>query len=562
MDLLHRTVVIDGERPTVEAVFERFIPHLCWPVRDLVRTTTHRVPDDAALLAVAARFAHTLTATNLFQAAGWRDLLALLAGAGWTARERFELMLEVRGSARPGGQHPPREAFVAAADALSVDDARALVAATSDDADPLIPLICALPLVRAGEAPPPQLDRAYLIWLPPEEARELLVAAAPDRREATLLRLMDTDASNAAQGVLGHLAFVKDLLDTPALERAVARLREVASDYPGIERVYARFDQPDLSRDADGLTELARKTLDYVEDLRADARKEAGLGAVAEHAALQRLDVAGAPELASLEAWSGATDARREAIADLVLEVIGRKHFKRAGFHGDIALYAHRRKKSVQLALVPGGEVVQGLSEAEEERLRVLAAEAEISDHFEEWGALVEQLPVMRPVRRVSVGPMLIGRGPGERMDARKLMRWLTRGPYRLPTESEWEYAARGGQGSQLTWRGDALPDAAWFRESRALKADAANRFGLWGFGDRAEICADQWRPSYDGAPTDGSPVTGDGPRAIRGGAGELYPWQETGEWHLLLTAMRSSQAGLDEPAARPVIGLRLVAEG
>jgi len=559
MALLARTLSdTGGEILTAEALYERFVPPLRRPVRELLRSTTCRVPGEAALRRVASRFRHAMSPAGVFKTAGCLDLLDVLAGAGWTPRERFELMLEVR-AGRPGGHHPTRAALILAAADLSVDDGRALVAAHSDDRDPFVPLICALPLVRAGEPPPPQLEEAPLVRLPPETLRELLDAAPAARREAALLRLMAVDDANAARFALERLMFSKDLLTSPPLAEALVRLREVASDYPGVTKIFARFDGPTPVRERDGLTALAREPLDYIAELWAQARKQAGLYAVAEHATRQRVDIPGATELLSLEAWAAAPQERRDAIAELVLDAIGRKAFRRTGFHGDIALFVHRRKKAIQLALVPGGEVERGLSDAEEERLRTLAAAAGLTGSVEEWGTLVEQLPLMRPAGRVTVGPMLIGRGPGERMGPRKLVRWLTSGPYRLPTEAEWEYAARGGRARELTWRGDVLPDTAWFEEGRELGEDAANRFGLWGFGDRAEICADRWRPSLEGAPSDGSPVTGAGPRAVRGGAGELFPWQETGEWHLLLSAMRTSQEGVDEPAARPVIGLRVV---
>jgi len=116
-----------------------------------------------------------------------------------------------------------------------------------------------------------------------------------------------------------------------------------------------------------------------------------------------------------------------------------------------------------------------------------------------------------------------------------------------------------GGVNGQLTWRGDALPHEAWFLEASALGPEACNAFGLWGFGLEPELCADAWAPDYEGAPTDGSARTGAGPRAARGGAAEVYPWQGCGEWQLLLTAVRGSQDAWEYGVAvRPVIGLKV----
>ena len=165
----------------------------------------------------------------------------------------------------------------------------------------------------------------------------------------------------------------------------------------------------------------------------------------------------------------------------------------------------------------------------------------------------------MRPVRNVRVGPLLMGQGPGMELEPSRVGAWISRGPFRLPSESEWEHAARGGHAAQLTWRGNQLPRSKWFKETQKLGDKAANRFGLWGFGLQSEICADRWRPTYEGAPAGGSPVTGPGPRTVRGGAAMLYPWQSCGEWQLLLTAMRTSQEGWDTLAARPTIGLKII---
>ncbi len=89
------------------------------------------------------------------------------------------------------------------------------------------------------------------------------------------------------------------------------------------------------------------------------------------------------------------------------------------------------------------------------------------------------------------------------------------------------------------------------------MSAEATNAFGLWGFGDLPEVCADRWAPTYEGAPTDGSPRRGDGPRVCRGGAGQVFPWQRSGEWALLLTTSRASAEAWEYAVGvRPVIGL------
>lgn len=84
--------------------------------------------------------------------------------------------------------------------------------------------------------------------------------------------------------------------------------------------------------------------------------------------------------------------------------------------------------------------------------------------------------------------------------------------------------------------------------------AAAENAFGLAALGSANEICADMWIPGFVGAPADARPRTGDGPRTVRGGAADCYPWQGCGEWLLLLAATRHERAQFT--AVRPVAPL------
>ena len=100
---------------------------------------------------------------------------------------------------------------------------------------------------------------------------------------------------------------------------------------------------------------------------------------------------------------------------------------------------------------------------------------------------------------------------------------------YRLPSEAEWEYAARGGQrGEGHQYAGSSSWAAvAWLYENsgnrtQPVELKQANELGLFDMsGNVREWVQDCWHGSYDGAPDDGSAwEQGDcRRRVIRGGS-------------------------------------------
>lgn len=112
-----------------------------------------------------------------------------------------------------------------------------------------------------------------------------------------------------------------------------------------------------------------------------------------------------------------------------------------------------------------------------------------------------------------------------------------TGGPYFLPSEAEWEYAARAGMNTAYWW-GDSIGinnavcdgcGSQWDNKRTApVGSFRPNPFGLYDMaGNVWEWMADCWNANYTGAPRDGSAwMTGDcGQHALRGGEWRGEPW-------------------------------------
>jgi formylglycine-generating enzyme required for sulfatase activity len=130
--------------------------------------------------------------------------------------------------------------------------------------------------------------------------------------------------------------------------------------------------------------------------------------------------------------------------------------------------------------------------------------------------------------------------------DATAYVKWLsnkTGKSYRLPSESEWEYAARAGSTTKYSfgnserdlcryanhadtstdydWRNQSCSDGVG-KQTAPVGSYEANDFGLLDMhGNVWEWTQDCWNESYAGAPSDGSAWSrGDcGPLVLRGGS-------------------------------------------
>jgi formylglycine-generating enzyme required for sulfatase activity len=194
-----------------------------------------------------------------------------------------------------------------------------------------------------------------------------------------------------------------------------------------------------------------------------------------------------------------------------------------------------------------------------------------------DMGDISKKDPYAVPAHRVSVGDFYLGRtevtfaqfdlfceatgrekpadegwGRGDRpvinvtwFDAVDFTLWLSGQSgrtFRLPSESEWEYAARAGTVTPYWWGFQMTPNVAncadcgsiWDGKSTApVGSFRPNPFGLMDMtGNVYEWCFDTFHEKYMGAPADGTPwLFGDTASHINRG----------GSWHQFSSEIRSS---------------------
>ncbi|HMV84764.1 MAG TPA: formylglycine-generating enzyme family protein [Blastocatellia bacterium] len=212
----------------------------------------------------------------------------------------------------------------------------------------------------------------------------------------------------------------------------------------------------------------------------------------------------------------------------------------------------------LEMVEIPGGEFLMGTPEGETDRNGQTKEERPVHKvaikkfwigQFEvtqeQWRAVAEL-----PKVKINLEDQSAFKGdknlPAERITWDEAVEFCARlaaatgREYRLPTEAEWEYAARAAtttafafgetinvgivnyDGSQPFWPFQIKAEGR--RKTVAVGSlGKANAFGLFDMhGNVVEWCQDRWHPNYDGAPADGSAwMSGNAGPVIRGGSYE-----------------------------------------
>lgn len=233
------------------------------------------------------------------------------------------------------------------------------------------------------------------------------------------------------------------------------------------------------------------------------------------------------PELCDRALWQRTPDDVQDR---LIIDVAHRLHgaftwletrtYACGGEAHRIAAFEHHRTR-MRFHLIPGGAFVMGS-----------AASAAWSGDGEETPTHEVRLePFLIGQFLVTVEQWLAGGGhtsdtpdgafvapsdhPAEGTSRSEARAWAERVGLRLPTESEWEYAARAGTTTAFFWGEEMNSDYCWYKGNSAQGAHphpatphqgATNAFGLIDpLGNLCEWVEDDYLGDYALCPTDGS---------------------------------------------------------
>jgi formylglycine-generating enzyme required for sulfatase activity len=373
------------------------------------------------------------------------------------------------------------------------------------------------------------LDAVHALDLPlrpvapqPEPNAKLPLPAMLKRLEATEQRLDELDAARAEpSNVIQQSGLLNVYVDTMRLELLLAKLNlRIGSD---------TFDLGALLRVAESMADLTADLLATVRAWR-DRLSPAVTRAAEGMRGAVRSVASGARKLGVIVMQRSRRSERIAAEAGDALGGVG----------------------TPEMVFIPPGSFVMGTSEEEDER-------EGMAERLRKWSKPQHTVTLRRgfymakyPVTRGEFAAFIADTGyeaAGSRWrepgfpqtdrdpvvyvsadDVDEYVRWLSRksgGQYRLPSEAEWEYAARAGTTTARFW-GDGWDLAASFLNTDRggtypVGSFKPNAFGLCDMlGNVWEWVADQWHDNYQGAPNDGSAWMTDrneGRRVLRGGS-------------------------------------------
>lgn len=282
---------------------------------------------------------------------------------------------------------------------------------------------------------------------------------------------------------------------------------------------------------ADGVFSIELGSPSTVQELRVRAMDKAGNESRKSYRVLGRATFARLQKrlLSDRKAWARADAetldlviARVSASIAKDFDYIETRLYKCGGKSHRIANFRHKETQ-IQFALIPGGSYLMGREKKDSPFPKVKADSNEVFDNS--WDRAV----ITIPVQKVRIAAFLMGRyelrrgiwmrahGHGDKsypnhpmtlVSWKDVKNWLkgVGGGLRLPSESEWEYACRGGTQTRYYW-GDkydkkyALMNVGGaqqnFREVTYLES-GCNAFGLVNMlGNVAEWCEDLFAVNY-----------------------------------------------------------------
>ena len=361
-------------------------------------------------------------------------------------------------------------------------------------------------------------------------------ALAEGEQRLAMARQAQADRLAENQAFREHLDSFEEALKQEDFDKAaghLARIRELRPDAPGLAEGEQRLEAAKQAQ-AERLAELARQR-------QAEAAREAELF----EGALRQGDLDGA---------ASHLERARELHPAAPVLVEGEQRLAEARQAAELERQrleseARVREAVGKMVSIPGGTFRMGdLSgegyDSEKPVHTVIVSPFKLGKYevtFAQWDACVADggCGGYRPDDE--------GWGRGNRPvinvswdDAQTFISWLnvrTGGHYRLPTEAEWEYAARAGSTTKYSWGDDIGRNRAncdgcgsqWdAKQTAPVGAFAANAWGLHDMhGNLLEWTQDCSNDSYRGAPSDGSAWTGGGDcswRVIRGGSWLYLP--------------------------------------